>query len=78
MTGVQTCALPILAGDNITLEELSDGSTKISATGKLSVDVIDGGDSTTVNPLVTLANSSGNVIAQYNGETEGGEYNDIA
>lgn len=68
----------LVAGDNITLEELSDGSTKISATGKLSVDVIDGGDSTTVNPLVTLANSSGNVIAQYNGETEGGEYNDIA
>lgn len=68
----------LVAGDNITLEELSDGSTKISATGKLSVDVIDGGDSTTVNPLVTLANSSGNVIAQYNGETKGGEYNDIA
>ncbi len=68
----------LVAGDNITLEELSDGSTKISATGKLSVDVIDGGDSTTVNALVTLANSSGNVIAQYNGQTEGGEYNDIA
>lgn len=38
----------LVAGDNITLENLADGTTKISASGSLSVDVIDGGDSTTV------------------------------
>lgn len=38
----------LVAGDNITLENLADGTTKISANGSLSVDVIDGGDSTTV------------------------------
>lgn len=64
----------IKVGTNLSIDE----NGVLSASGKLSVDVIDGGDSTTVNPLVTLANSSGNVIAQYNGETTGGEYNDIA
>lgn len=60
-------------GSNMTVE--ADGT--LSATGKLDLDSIDGGNSQTVYALVALANASGNTIAQYNGETEGGIYSDI-
>lgn len=61
-------------GSNMTVE--ADGT--LSATGKLDLDSIDGGNSQSVYALVTLANTSGNTISQYNGETEGGIYSDIA
>lgn len=64
----------IKIGSNVTVEE--DGT--LSATGKLDLDSIDGGNSQTVYALVSLANVSGDVISQYNGETEGGLYSDIA
>ena len=60
-------------GSNMTVE--ADGT--LSATGKLDLDSIDGGNSQTVYALVALANASGNTIAQYNGATEGGIYSDI-
>lgn len=64
----------IKVGQNLTIDE----NGVLSASGSISVDVIDGGDSTSTSVQTIMASSGGTTTTINIAKTEGGEYNDIA
>ena len=64
----------IKVGQNLTIDE----NGVLSASGSISVDVIDGGDSTSTSVQTIMASGGGTTTTINIAKTEGGEYNDIA